>query len=167
MARFILAAGLRPNIAARVAGALLVALVVGLLSNAPAMAAESQAAVLPHKVAIHVDENDAARMTMALNNAANIRSHYTALGESVVIEVVAYGPGLHMLRKDTSPVKDRIAMMALEMPEVSFSGCGNTHAAMSRKAGQEVAILDEARIVPSGAVRLLDLQRQGYGYLRP
>lgn len=119
------------------------------------------------RVAIHLDENDPALMNMALNNAANIRKHYEGAGQEVEIRIVAYGPGLHMLRADTSPVKDRIAQMSLEMPELSFAACGNTHAGMSRKAGKDVELIEEAEMVPSGAVELIELQKSGWAYLRP
>lgn len=120
-----------------------------------------------HKVAIHVDENDPARMNMALNNVANLRKYYDSKGESVVIELVAYGPGLHMLRTDTSPVADRIATMSLEIENLTFTACGNTHARMSKKAGKDVQLLDEVQKVPSGVVQLISLQEQGYSYIRP
>lgn len=120
-----------------------------------------------HKVAIHVDENDPARMNMALNNVANIKKYYDSVGEEVEIELVAYGPGLHMFRADTSPVKDRIAIMSLEIENLKFSACGNTHSAMSKKAGKEITLLEEASLVPSGVVQLISLQEQGYAYVRP
>ncbi len=120
-----------------------------------------------HKVAIHVDEEKLSTMNMALNNAANIAKHYADRGEEVAIEIVTYGPGLHMLRADTSPVKDRIAMMDLELDHISFSACLNTVQAMEQKAQHDVPLLDEATVVPSGAVRLMELQEQGYTYLRP
>ena len=127
----------------------------------PAIAGE------PTKVAIHVDENDPARMNMALNNAANVRKYYEDKGEEVVIRVVAYGPGLHMLRADTSPVRDRIEKMSLEMPNLSFAACGNTHRAMSAKMGEDVALVDEAEMVSSGVVELIELQKKGWAYIRP
>jgi len=100
-----------------------------------------------HKVAIHVDDNDPKRMNMALNNIKNLRKYYDSVGEKVQIELVAYGPGLHMLRADTSPVADRISVMAMEIEDLTFSACGNTHAAMSKKAGEAVKLLDEANMV--------------------
>lgn len=120
-----------------------------------------------HKVAIHVDDNDPKRMNMALNNVQNLKKYYDDKGEKVTIELVAYGPGLHMLRADTSPVKDRIATMSLAIEGLQFSACGNTHARMSKKAGKDVVLLDEAKKVPSGVVRLIELQEQGYAYVRP
>lgn len=120
-----------------------------------------------HHVAIHVDENDPQRMNMALNNANNIISRYEGQGDEVQIEIVTYGPGLHMLRADTSPVADRVAQMSLEHENIAFSACNNTLQGMQRQAGAEIALLSEAHIVPSGAVRLIELQEQGWAYLRP
>jgi uncharacterized protein len=120
-----------------------------------------------HKVAIHVDDNDPKVMNLALNNARNVLEYYRKKGEKVVIEIVTYGPGLHMLRADTSPVKQRIAEMSLAASELSFSACANTRAGMSKQEGKEVPLLSEARVVPSGVVRLIDLQEKGYAYIRP
>ena len=120
-----------------------------------------------HKVAIHVDQNDKKVMNMALNNVQNVSKYYKSKGDKVIVEVVAYGPGLHMFRADTSPVKDRIETMSLAMPEVTFSACGNTHRKMSKKAGKDVVLLSESKKVPSGVVRLIELQENGYAYVRP
>jgi len=120
-----------------------------------------------HRVAIHVDENDAARMNMALNNAANINKYYQSKGETVEIEIVAYGPGLIMYSEEKSPVKSRIAAMGLEMSNLSFSACGNTHRKMSEKAGKNIKLVSEAQMVPSGVVRLIELQEKGWAYVRP
>ena len=120
-----------------------------------------------HKVAIHVDENDPARMNMALNNAANIEKYYKSVGDEVTIQIVAYGPGLHMLRADTSPVKDRISQMSLALDNLTFAACGNTHRVMQEKSGKEISLLPEAEKVTSGVVQLMTLQEQGYTYIRP
>ena len=61
-----------------------------------------------HRIAIQVDQNDPAIMNMVLNNATNVIEHYRGKGEDVDVEIVAYGPGMHMLRADTSPVQDRL-----------------------------------------------------------
>ena len=119
-----------------------------------------------HKIVIHVDQNNPKVMNMALNNVKNVMKFYKAAGDKVELEVVAYGPGLHMLRADTSPVAQRIAVMAMN-PNVRFSACGNTHRKMSKKAGKPVTLLSEAQMVPSGVVRLIQLQEQGWAYVRP
>jgi len=120
-----------------------------------------------HKVAIHVDENDPKRMNLALNNVANVNKYYESVGETVEIELVAYGPGLHMFRADTSPVIDRISQMSLEFENLTFSACGNTHRVMSKRESKEIELVEEASMVPSGVVQLIALQEQGYAYVRP
>jgi len=57
--------------------------------------------------------------------------------------------------------------MSLEMENLSFAACGNTHRKMSEKTGQQITLLDEAMMVPSGVVRLIELQENGYAYVRP
>lgn len=120
-----------------------------------------------HHVAVHVNENDPQVMNMALNNVVNINKYYESVGDTVVVEVVAYGPGLNMFIPGKSPVEDRVAVMSLEMENVSFAACGNTHRKMSEKAGKEISLMSEAGMVPSGVVRLVELQEQGYAYVRP
>lgn len=137
-------------------------LVIASIVTVPAMAADSD-----HKVAVHVDSNDPKVMNLALNNVANVKKYYDSVGESVEIEVVAYGPGLHMFRADTSPVIDRLSTMSLEIENLTFSACGNTHAKMSEKAGKKIELVEEASMVPSGVVQLIALQEKGYSYIRP
>ncbi len=120
-----------------------------------------------HYLAVHVDENDPKVMNLALNNVQNVAAYYEAQGDTVVIEVVAYGPGLNMYVPGKSPVADRISTMSLGMDNVTFSACGNTHRKMSAKAGKEIPLMDEAVVTPSGVVRLIELQEQGYAYVRP
>ncbi len=140
-------------------------LIAALLILAPAFSAWAEGKT--HHVAIHVDQNDPQVMNMALNNAKNVDTYYRSIGDTVVIEMVAYGPGLNMFVQDKSPVKDRISAMSLEMDNLSFAACGNTHEAMKAKAGHDVPLMSEVTIVPSGVVRLIELQEQGYAYVRP
>jgi intracellular sulfur oxidation DsrE/DsrF family protein len=57
--------------------------------------------------------------------------------------------------------------MSLEMPNLTFAACGNTQANMTKAEGKPVTLLSEAKITPSGVVRLMELQGQGYAYIRP
>lgn len=127
----------------------------------------AQAEEMVHKLAIHVDQNDPAVMNLALNNAQNVKEFYDVKGEKVLIEIVAYGPGLEMYVADKSPVKERISAMSLKSPEITFAACGVTHQKMVEKAGKDVPLLTEAKMVPSGVVRLMELQGDGYAYVRP
>jgi len=120
-----------------------------------------------HRLAIQVDVNDAALMNLALNNVSNTVQHYSEIGQKVEVELVAFGPGLHMLREDTSPVKARIKSMSETMPEVSFSACGNTRENMTKVEAKEIPLISQAKVTKSGVVRLMELQERGWSYLRP
>lgn len=120
-----------------------------------------------HKIAFHVDQNDPTVMNIALNNIQNLSKYYSEKGDKVIIELVAHGPGLNMFIVDKSPVSDRIETMALELDDLTFSACGNTHRNMSKKAGKDIPLMEEVGIVPSGVVRLVELQEDGYSYVRP
>ena len=120
-----------------------------------------------HRLALHVDQNDPDVMKLALNNARNVYDLYKERGEEVAIEIIAYGQGLHMLRDDTSPVKEEIRELRKNVPQVAFGACDNTKAAMERREGKPVPIIAEATIVPSGVVRLVELQEEGYAYVKP
>ncbi len=122
-----------------------------------------------HRIAIQVDQNDPQVMNMALNNVTNVIDYYRAKKEDVDIEVVTYGPGLNMLRADTSPVKDRIRRLKDQVfpGTIQFSACNNTKQAMEKAEGHAITVVPEATIVPSGIVRLMELQEQGWSYVRP
>ena len=120
-----------------------------------------------HYVAIHVDQNDPKIMNMALNNVVNVTKYYESQGDEVIIELIAYGPGLTMFIEGKSPVADRISTMSLEMKNLSFAACGNTHRLMSAKLGVDIPLMSEAVVVTSGVVRLIELQEMGYAYIRP
>ena len=129
--------------------------------------AKSASSKVTHKVAIQVAENNPQLMNLALNNAKNVADYYKSKGEDVAIEIVTFGPGLHMLRDDTSPVKQRIAAMSLETPSVAFIACANTQANMSKQENKQITLISEAKVMPSGVVRLMELQSKGYAYIRP
>jgi intracellular sulfur oxidation DsrE/DsrF family protein len=133
------------------------------------LGAKIQHAPRTHRLVIQVDQNDPAVMNLALNNATNVIDYYRAKGEEVNLDVVTYGPGLHMLRADTSPVQERIKNLKdYAFPStIQFSACNNTKEAMEKKEGHPINVLSEAVIVPSGIVRLMELQEKGWSYVRP
>jgi len=122
-----------------------------------------------HRMVIQVDQNDPAVMNLSLNNATNIIDYYRAKREEVNLDVVAFGPGLHMLRTDSSPVQDRIKRLKdYAFPsKIQFSACNNTKQAMEKTEGHPINLLSEAVLVPSGVVRVMELQDKGWSYLRP
>jgi len=125
------------------------------------------AAPKPHRVVIQVTQNDPGLMRVALNNAENLSNYYQEKGERVQIEFVAYGPGLHMLRSDTSPVRDRIKSIAENNKQITFSGCGNTLNSQSKQENKQITLVPEAHLVAAGIARITELQEEGWTYVRP
>ena len=134
-----------------------------------AFATSALAADKLHRIAIQVDQNDPQVMNLALNNATNVIEYYRAKNEEVNLDIVAYGLGLHMLRADTSPVQDRIKRLKdMVFPgKIQFSACNNTKQGMEKTEGHAISVVPDATIVPSGVVRLMELQEQGWSYVRP
>ena len=121
----------------------------------------------PHRLILQVNSNEPAMMNLALNNATNVVQYYKDLGEKVTIEVVTFGPGLHMLRDDTSPVKARIKSIKEGNPAISFKACGNTQENMHKAENKDIPLIPEATVVKSGVVRVMELQEEGWAYVRP
>lgn len=137
---------------------LLAALAVVACGLPPALA--EQGAI--HRMVIQVSSADPASHRIALNNAANLRQ---ALAPGAVeIEIVAYGPGVAMLAAD-GPESLRIAELAGE--GVAFSACGNTLSAIEAERGEKLPLAAGVNVVPAGVLRIMELQEQGYTYLRP
>ena len=122
-----------------------------------------------HRITIQVDQNDPQVMNLALNNATNVIEYYRGRNEEVEVDIVTYGPGLHMLRADTSPVQDRIKRLKdMVFPgKIQFSACNSTKQGMEKAEGHAISILPDAIVVPSGVVHLMELQEQGWSYVRP
>jgi len=120
-----------------------------------------------HRVVVQVSEDDPKLMNVALNNAENLTQYFKDRNETVQIEFVAYGPGLAMMRSDTSPVKQRLETFAATLKNVTFDGCGNTLATQSAKENKELSLVPEAHKVSSGIARIVELQEQGWSYVRP
>jgi uncharacterized protein len=120
-----------------------------------------------HHLVLQVNVNDPATMNLALNNATNVAQYYKDRNEKVAIEIVTFGPGLHMLRDDTSPVKARIKTIKEGNPAISFQACGNTQENMHKVENKEIPLIPEATVVKSGVVRVMELQEKGWSYVRP
>lgn len=129
-----------------------------LLLGALAMPGVSQAAD-KEKMVIQVSDNDPAKWNLALNNAKNIQKDVGK--DNVELEIVAYGPGINMLKAE-SEVANRVTE-AVESG-VKVVACENT------MRGQKLNRTDmNGRIdyVPAGVVEIMRRQNAGYAYLRP
>ena len=128
-----------------------------LLGTTPPVAA--QQAPVRGKVVMQVSDADPAKWNLALNNAKNVQADLGAA--NVDIEIVAYGPGIGMLKGD-SVVANRIDDALAS--GVKVVACENT------MRGQKLAradMLPKVDYVAAGVVEIMQKQQQGWAYIRP
>jgi intracellular sulfur oxidation DsrE/DsrF family protein len=117
------------------------------------------AAVSANRVVMQVSDNDPGKWNLALNNARNLQADLGA--SNVEIEIVAYGPGIGMLKSD-SVVGNRIGE-ALGSG-VKVAACENT---MRGQKLQKSDMFGGISYVGAGVVEIMQRQQQGWAYLRP
>ena len=113
----------------------------------------------PNRVVMQVSDNDPGKWNLALNNAKNLQADLGA--GNVEIEIVAYGPGIGMLKAD-SIVGNRIGDALGQ--GVKVSACENT---MHGQKLVKADMLDGIGYVPAGVVEIMRKQQEGWAYLRP
>lgn len=133
-----------------------------MLAGVANMATAAEAGSKKHNVVIQVSDDNEKTMNLALNNAVNLQKDMGV--DNINIEVVAYGPGLKLMTKDSSTA-ERVKSLAVQ--NVTFSACGNTMKKVEKDTGKPVELTEGVRVVPAGVIRIMELQEQGYAYVRP
>ena len=128
---------------------------LGLTFNASADGAK-------HKLVIQVSTDEARTQKIAMNNAVNLQKLYGP--DNVDIEIVAYGPGLKMLTAK-SDFSKRVQSLAIQ--DIKFSACMNTMNKMKKKLGHLPKLTEGVGTVNAGVARIVELQEEGYSYVRP
>lgn len=142
--------------AALVAASLVFAPAISYAQATPTQAAQKSER---YKVVLQVSDSDPAKWNLALNNARNIQED---LGkQNVDIEIVAYGPGLPMLKAD-SKIAGRLAQ-ALDN-NIGLLACENT---MRNTKVEKDDMYGGISYVKAGVVHIMQRQREGWAYVRP
>ena len=113
-----------------------------------------------HKVIFQVSDADPKKWGLTLNNARNLQAELGAA--NVDIEIVAYGPGIGMLKAD-SEAANRVQEEALSQG-VKVVACENT---MTNQKLTRADMMNGIGYVRAGVVELMLRQKQGYAYIRP
>ena len=115
-----------------------------------------------NKLVIQVSTDDPRTQKIALNNVVNLQKLYGM--DNIIIEIVAYGPGLGLMTTK-SGLADRVTSLAMQ--DITFSACGNTMKKVAKKSGKMPELLEGVGQVTAGVARIMELQQQGYAYIRP
>jgi intracellular sulfur oxidation DsrE/DsrF family protein len=124
-----------------------------------AVPAFAQKPAQKNQVVMQVSDNDPAKWNLALNNANNLQKD---LGmDEVELEIVAYGPGIAMLKSDSAVAARITGALGNGIKVVA---CENT---MAGQKLQKPDMLPNLGYVPAGVVELMKKQQQGWAYIRP
>jgi intracellular sulfur oxidation DsrE/DsrF family protein len=131
-----------------------------LFASAPVLAADQSLA--EYKYVLHISDMDPSKQELILNNARNLLDAYPP--GDVEVEIVAYGPGLRLMFAENVNAQ---RLDSLSQSGVKFTACGNTLKGMAKLLGEEPKLNPAATVVPGGIVRIGELARQGYIYVKP
>ena len=126
-------------------------------TTAPAALAAAPAETARERAIFAVSDPDPQKWNLTLGNIGNA---IDGLGASADIELVVYGPGIAMLKKE-SPVAARLA--AALKSGVRIAACQNSMRGFDLQAAD---LAPGVTVVPSGVVELIRRQHAGYAYVR-
>ena len=135
------------------------ATVLALAVSLGGLATAQTAPAAKSRLVLQVSDADPAKWALALNNAKNVQQELGA--GKVDIEIVAYGPGIGMLKSE-APIANRVTEAA--QSGIKVVACENTMTVQKlTKADMHAAI----GYAPSGVVEIMSRQSEGYAYVRP
>jgi intracellular sulfur oxidation DsrE/DsrF family protein len=144
------------------------AAIAGLLAVIFASAASAQQVPLQdkpfaeHKLVLQLSDGDPRKQALVISVANNLLKHYDP--DKVAIEVVAFGPGIDLLRSESSSRKQVESLIA---QGVRFDVCLNTVDTLERESGRRPEIIPSATPVQVGVAQILFLTENGYTLVRP
>ena len=111
-----------------------------------------------HKIVMQLSSNDTLVWKGLMNNLKNLKNGW---GDSVMIEIVAHGPGIDFLNKSKTTQQEKITMF--KKKGIRFIACENTM--IERKVSKE-EIIAEAEFVRMGIGEIILKQEQGWTYIK-
>lgn len=113
----------------------------------------------PRRILLQLSTDDPKVINNTLWNAVNLQKFYGF--DSVQITIVAFGPGMAALYKD-SPVRDRIESQ-LKF-DIAYIGCKNT---MDTTGRSPEDLIDGVTWVQAGIAEIVERQLRGWVYVSP
>ena len=113
-----------------------------------------------HKIVLQLSDNDPRKQGLVLSVASNLMKHYDP--DKVAIEVVAFGPGIELLRPENP---NRKMVESLVAQGARFDVCLNTVDTLERESGKRPEFISAATPVQVGVAQILFLTENGYTWL--
>jgi intracellular sulfur oxidation DsrE/DsrF family protein len=144
------------------------AIAVALLIAFGAVSARAQQAPLQdkpfaeHKIVLQLSDNDPRKQGMVISVANNLMKFYDP--DKVAVEIVAFGPGIDLLKPD-NPIRKQVESLVAQGARVDI--CLNTVDTLERETGKRPEFIAAATPVQVGVAQILFLTENGYTLVRP
>ena len=118
---------------------------------------------MKHKVFFHLNESDPQKAIAVLTNVQNLVD--TVGWKNIeALELVVHGPGLRPFIAKTIDPEVRGKVEVLLTGGMTMGACQIT---MKRQNIKPEELIDGLVPIPSGVVRVMELEEKGYAYIRP
>jgi intracellular sulfur oxidation DsrE/DsrF family protein len=152
----------RPSTLRVLGGAVIAALVMTRAVCAAEPAPLPDKPFAEHRIVLQLSDNDSAKQSLVISVANNLLKHYDP--DKVAIEVVAFGPGIDLLRPGNA---NRGRVESLVAQGVRFDVCLNTVDTIERESGKRPEFIAVATPVQVGVGHILSLTENGFTLVRP
>jgi intracellular sulfur oxidation DsrE/DsrF family protein len=115
-----------------------------------------------HKIVLQLSDNDARKQGLVISVANNLMKFYDP--DKVAVEIVAFGPGIDLLKPD-NPNRKLVESLVAQGARVDV--CLNTVDTIERDTGRRPEFIAAATPVQVGVARILLLTENGYTLVRP
>lgn len=143
-------------------------LLAALLIATAAPAARAQQAPLQdkpfaeHKIVLQLSDSDPKKQGLVISVANNLMKFYDP--DKVAVEIVAFGPGVELLRPDNA---NRKLVESLVAQGARVDICLNTVDTLERDTGKRPDYIAAATPVQVGVAQILFLTENGYTLVKP
>src|ERR1700724_331381 len=115
-----------------------------------------------HKIVLQLSDNDPKKQGLVISVANNLMKFYDP--DKVAVEIVAFGPGIELLRPDNA---NRKLVESLVAQGARVDICLNTVDTLERDTGKRPEYIAAATPVQVGVAQILLLTENGYTLVRP
>ncbi|MBA4034134.1 MAG: hypothetical protein C0480_05950 [Bradyrhizobium sp.] len=115
-----------------------------------------------HRIVLQLSDNDPRKQGLVISVANNLMKFYDP--DKVAVEIVAFGPGIDLLRPE-NPNRKAVESLVAQGARVDI--CLNTVDTLEREAGKRPEFIAAATPVQVGVAQILFLTENGYTLVRP
>lgn len=118
------------------------------------------------RIVIHANLADDFMQNAMLEETEKFLGMFKQKGKKAEVEIVAYGAGIGLVMANRSTHANRIASLQGKYSNLRFTACKRSINHMADIQGDEVELLPNINVAPSGISQILKRQQEGWHYIR-